>query len=167
MSTSGELGAFSAHDTVVRLLDEYGADYRLIAHEPEGRTEAASEIRGHDLVQAAKCIVILARPDKRTRRYILAVVPGNRRVDLGKLKKMMYLRSVGFAPREVAERLAGSVAGSIMPFALHPDLELIVDEELLRQDVLYFNAGRLDLSVTLSTKDYVRMTQPRTAQITE
>ncbi|MCA2211546.1 YbaK/EbsC family protein [Jidongwangia harbinensis] len=164
MSTTGEL---SAYDRIVRLLDEYGADYHLIEHEPEGQTEAASEIRGHDLVQAAKSIVILARPDKRTTRFILAVVPGNRRVDLRRLKKIMYLRSVGFAPREVAERLAGSVAGSIMPFAFHPELDLIVDEEMLRQDVLYFNAGRLDLSVGLSTKDYIRMAQPRTARIAE
>lgn len=167
MSTSRELSEFSAYDHIVRLLDESGADYRLIAHEPEGQTEAASEIRGHDLGQAAKSIVILARPDKRTSRFILAVVPGDRRVDLRRLKRIMSLRSAGFAPREVAERLAGSVAGSIMPFAFHPELHLIVDEELLRQDVLYFNAGRLDLSVEMSTKDYVRMAQPRTARIAE
>lgn len=150
-----------------QLADLHGAGYRMIAHAPEGRTEAASALRGHALAQGAKSLVVEARPTKRTCRYVLAVVPGDRRVDLGRIAELAGGRKAGFAARGTAERLAGSVSGSIIPFSFHPELELIVDEDLLRHDVLYFNAARLDLSMALPTDDYVRMARPRTARISE
>lgn len=165
--TQHQVGEFSAYDSIVRLLDEHDADYRLIEHEPEGRTEIASEIRGHDLAKAAKSIVVVTRARRKDSRFVLAVVPGDRRVSLGNLKRIAEARSAGFAPRDVAERLAGSASGSITPFSFHPELELIVDVGLLRQDTLYFNAGRLDISVALSTADYLRMARPRTGHIAE
>ncbi|MFF5900274.1 YbaK/EbsC family protein [Streptomyces argenteolus] len=139
----------------------------MIPHAPEGRTEAASALRGHALAQSAKSLVVEARPTKRTCRYVLAVVPGDRRVDLGRIAELAGGRRAGFATRGTAERLAGSVSGSIIPFSFHPELELIVDEDLLRNEVLYFNAARLDLSMALPTEDYVRMARPRTARISE
>ncbi|MBT2377964.1 prolyl-tRNA synthetase [Streptomyces sp. CB00316] len=148
-----------------QLADHHGAAYRLIPHAPEGRTREASVLRGHDLAQGAKCLVVAARPTKRTCRYVLAVVPGDRRVDLDRIAGLTGCRRAGFADRDTAERLAGSVSGSIIPFSFHPDLELIVDEDLLRHDTLYFNAARLDLSMALPTADYLRMVRPRTARI--
>lgn len=49
-----------------------------------------------------------------------------------------------FASREVAERLAGSVSGTILPFAWHPDLELIVDPELTTSDYLALAEPRVE-----------------------
>ncbi len=43
---------------------------------------------------------------------------------------------VSFASSDIAERLAGSVAGTILPFSFNPELALVVE--------LYFNAARLD-----------------------
>src|SRR6478609_3907871 len=68
--------------SLIAMLDDGGARYRLIDHQPEGRTEAVSMIRGHGLSQAAKCMVLRIRLSKKSRRYVLAVVPGDRRVDL-------------------------------------------------------------------------------------
>lgn len=167
MTTIEQTAEGSAYGQLCALLAAHSADYRLIEHEPEGCTELASELRGHDLAQAAKCLVVVARPDKRTRRHILAVVPGDRRLDLDKVRELTGARKIGFASRETAERLAGSVSGTIMPFSFHPDLELIVEEDLLHHDELFFNAAQLDLSMALSTGDYVRMTRPRTARISQ
>ncbi len=149
------------------LADQHVAAYRLIEHAPEGRTEVVSAMRGHALAQSAKCLVVAVRPTKRTCRYVLAVVPGDRRLDLQRVAECAGGRKAGFADRETAERLAGSVSGSIIPFSFHPDLELVVEEDLLRHDVLFFNAARLDLSMALATEDYLRMARPRTARITE
>jgi hypothetical protein len=59
-----------------------------------------------------------------------------------------------FADRDKAEQLAGSVTGTVLPFAYHPQLELIADPALLASPELYFNAGRLDMSVAVVTEDY-------------
>jgi len=74
---------------------------------------------------------------------------------------------VSFASADVAERLAGSAVGTILPFAFSSELELIVDPELRDTDELFFNAARLDRSVALHVGDYFAIAQPRIAAIAE
>jgi Ala-tRNA(Pro) deacylase len=74
---------------LINLLDSHGAHYRLIDHEPEGRTELVSPMRGNALSQAAKCIVLMVKIGKKVTKYVLAVVPGDARVDLNAVKALM------------------------------------------------------------------------------
>ncbi|MFE5039287.1 YbaK/EbsC family protein [Streptomyces sp. NPDC056683] len=147
------------------LFEAAAASYRMIPHPPEGRTDVVTRLRRHPLEQAAKSIVVRVATGKRSRRYVLAVVPGDRRVDLDALAQRYGGREASFAAREVAERLAGSISGSITPFAFSPELDLLVDEGLLVHDEIYFNAGRLDLSVALCVADYVALARPTVAPI--
>ncbi|MFP3986163.1 YbaK/EbsC family protein [Streptomyces sp. E11-3] len=155
------------YDKLIGLLGEHSATYRVIEHEPEGATEAVSALRGNTLAQAAKCIVVMVKVTKKSKRYVLAVVPGNRRVDLGAVKALFDGVYAGFATPEVAERLAGSVSGTILPFSFDPELELVVDPALLEHEELYFNAARLDRSLALRTADYESIAQPRRAPISQ
>ncbi len=156
-----------AYTQLITLLDQHGAHYRLIDHAPEGRTEIVSPMRGNQLSQAAKCIVLMVKLGKKVTRYILAVVPGDARVDLGAVKALLGGTYAAFASADIAERLAGSVAGTILPFSFSPELELIVDPSLLENDVLYFNAARLDRSMALRTSDYVALAKPRLERIAQ
>lgn len=72
---------------LVAELDAAGARYRLIDHAPEGRTELVSALRGHDVAQAAKCLVVMVKVGKKQTRHVLAVVPGNGRLDLAAVKR--------------------------------------------------------------------------------
>jgi Ala-tRNA(Pro) deacylase len=146
-------------------LDAIGARYRLLDHEPEGRTELVSALRGNELAQAAKCLVVLVKVGKKQSRYVLAVVPGDARLDLAAVKALHEGTYVGFADTARAEALAGSVSGTVLPVSYHPDLELVVDPSLLAHDEIFFNAARLDRSMALATEDYVRVAKPRVAPI--
>lgn len=57
-------------------------------HEPEGATEVVGALRGHPVAHAAKCLLLMAKVDKRTRRFVLAVGPGDRRVDLAAVRRV-------------------------------------------------------------------------------
>jgi Ala-tRNA(Pro) deacylase len=150
---------------LIGLLDEQGAQYRLIEHEPEGRTEVVSGMRGNALAAAAKCIILMVKQGKKVTRYVLAVVPGDARLDLNAVKALLGGTYAAFASPDIAETLAGSPAGTVLPFAFHPDLRLIVDPALLQHPELFFNAARLDRSLALRTEDYVRLAQPEVAAI--
>jgi Ala-tRNA(Pro) deacylase len=154
-----------AYTQLVALLDQHGAQYRLIDHAPEGRTEIVSPMRGNALSQAAKCIVLMVKLGKKVTRYVLGVVPGDARIDLNAVKALMQGTYAAFASADIAERLAGSVVGTILPFSCNPGLELIVDPSLLENDVLYFNAARLDRSLALKTSDYIALAKPRVERI--
>ena len=150
---------------LIKFLDENGAQYRLIDHEPEGRTEIVSPMRGNEVSQAAKCIVVMVKITKKDKKYILAVVPGNAKVDLNAIKNMFRGIYVSFGTPEIAEKMAGSVSGTILPFSFNPELELIVDPKLLENDEIFFNAARLDRSMALKTSDYMRLANPRKENI--
>ncbi|HEX6483552.1 MAG TPA: YbaK/EbsC family protein [Ktedonobacteraceae bacterium] len=158
----------SSEDTYTQLiafLEQSGVPYRLIDHAPEGRTEIVSPMRGNMLSQAAKCIVLMVKIGKKVTRHILAVIPGDAKVDLQAVKTMLQGTYVAFASSDIAERLAGSVAGTILPFSFNPELELVVDPSLLENDEIYFNAARLDRSMVLKTSDYVAVAKPRLRRI--
>jgi Ala-tRNA(Pro) deacylase len=149
------------YQRLVADLDAAGARYRVIDHEPEGRTEVVSTLRGHDLGAAAKCIVVLVKVGKKHTRFVLAVVPGDARLDLGAVKALLGGTYAAFADRVKAEELAGSVSGTVLPFAYSPRLELIADPTVLVHPELYFNAARLDRSIALHTDDWMRLARPR------
>ena len=156
---------WDAYDRLIADLDASGARYRLIEHAPEGRTELVSALRGHVLASAAKCLILLVKIGKKQTRYVLAVVPGDARLDMAAVKALLGASYVAFADTDKAEQLAGSITGTVLPFSYDERLELIADPALLEHGELYFNAGRLDRSVALASEDYVRLAQPRLARI--
>ncbi|MEV0178635.1 YbaK/EbsC family protein [Streptomyces sp. NPDC050625] len=150
---------------LISLLDASRVEYRLIDHAPEGATATVSALRGHPVEQAAKCIVLRVKVDRRTTRHVLAVVPGDRRVDLDAVRTLFEARYVGFSDAGTAERLARSVPGTVLPFSFDAELELVADPDVVAQPRLYFNAARLDRSLCLAGTDYARLAGPRVARI--
>jgi Ala-tRNA(Pro) deacylase len=135
-----------AYTPRITFLDEHGVQYRLIDHAPEGQTEIVSPRRGNARSQAAKCIVLMVKIGKIITKYVLGVVPGDTRVDLSAVKPLMQGTSVACASPDIAERLAGRVAGTVLPCAFNPELDLVVDPSLRENDGLYCNAARVDRS---------------------
>lgn len=160
----------AAYRSLIELLDSGGVPYRLIDHPPEGRTDLASALRGHELSAAAKCMVVALRfpgrdaPEPET-RHVVAVVPGDSRVNLKAVRRLYGAADARLAQAEVAEDLSGCVVGSIMPFSFDARLDVVADPRLLDSEHVYFNAARLDRSVELRADDYANAAAPRFAPI--
>jgi Ala-tRNA(Pro) deacylase len=155
----------STYEELIALLDREGASYRLLDHPAEGRTELVSAMRGHATRDAAKCMIVMLKIGKKITKFILAVIPGDTRVDLEAIRRHRGGTFVRFAEPGVAETLSNCVAGTILPFAFNERLELVVDPDLTVSSTIYFNAGRLDRSVALVTADYLRIAKPRIERI--
>jgi Ala-tRNA(Pro) deacylase len=152
-------------DRLVALLTDAKAKFRVIEHEAEGRSEAISVIRGNRPEQAAKAMVLDVRGGGGGRRSVLAILPGNAKLDFNAVAHVFEARKAGFASPDSAQALTGCVMGSVPPFSLNPVLSIVVDEELLKNDTLFFNAGRLDRSMELDTRDWIAVAQPKVARI--
>jgi Ala-tRNA(Pro) deacylase len=166
-ATGDGVDQLATYRRLLALLDEGGAKYREIEHAREGRTELVSALRGNSLEQAAKCVIVLVKLTKKTKKYVLAVVPGDTRVDLVGLKSLYGGVYAGFADNDIAERLAGSVSGTILPFAFDGELDLVADPSLLEHEEIFFNAARLDRSLALASSDYRRLANPRVEKIAQ
>ena len=152
-------------DRLVALLTEAGAKFRVIEHEAEGRSEAISVIRGNRPDQAAKAMVLDVRGGGGGKRHVLAILPGSRKLDFDAVAALFDARKCGFANPATAQELTGCVMGSVPPFALDPALTIVVEQDLLANETLFFNAGRLDRSMELDTKDWLAVAKPRIARI--
>ena len=143
-------------EKLVALLEAQGARFRVIEHPAEGRSDLVARIRGTKPGQGAKAM--LCRSEGA---YVLAVLPGDRRVDFRKIAQVAGKRKATLATPEEAMKVTGCAIGAIPPFSFSPEVALVVDPALIEShDEVAFNAGRLDRSMVLDSKDYVRIARP-------
>ena len=147
------------------LLQESGARYRVIRHPAEGSSERVAQVRGTQVSQGAKAM--LCRVKELPGQLVLAILPGDRKVDFRKVAQAVGGKKASFASPEEATARTGCAIGAIPPFSFSSDIRLVVDPQLLsRHEEIAFNAGRLDTSIVLDAADYARIAAPLLADIT-
>jgi Ala-tRNA(Pro) deacylase len=157
--------ALPPFEKIVSFLTQHAASFRIIEHEPEGQSDKIAKIRGNEPQQGAKAILTISTRSNSS-PYTLVVVPANEGLDFGKLKKLIGVKNTTMAPIEDMERLTNCVRGSVPPFSFWPEISLLVDEGLIRRNTeIVFNAGRLDRSIFLNVRDYVRICKPRLVNV--
>jgi Ala-tRNA(Pro) deacylase len=154
----------STYHRLITMLEDSGVKYDLLEHAAEGRTIAASAVRGHPASQAAKCMVV----EIRIERYALCVVPGDSRVNLDAVRDIYGGVRARLAPQQIAESLTACESGTIIPFSFRPaELEVIADPGILEQRQMFFNAARLDRSLAMSVDDFMQVSRPQLAVIAD
>ncbi|MCI0553258.1 MAG: YbaK/prolyl-tRNA synthetase associated domain-containing protein [Anaerolineae bacterium] len=153
------------HEQLCALLDKEGATYRVIEHEPEGRTEMIARIRGNRIEQSIKSMVLHVRLNRKENIYCLANVPGDCRIDFDGIKNHFNADSVAFAFRDKAQELTGCVIGAIPPFSFSEGLQVLADPLIQENEEVVFNAGRLDRSIFMRLDDYIRIAKPQLVKI--
>lgn len=145
-------------EKITALLDQQQASYRVVEHEAIGQTEQISQIRGNLLGQAAKAMVLeVSMPDGAPSRQLLAIVPGDCRINFKSAARAIGGKKSSFAATELAQALTGCVMGAVPPFSFDDRLALRVDTRLQQVGTLWFNAGELDKSIALAADDYFRI----------
>lgn len=150
----------ATHQQLITLLTEQRAQFRVVEHEPVGKCEAVSEIRGTDLGQGAKALVCKVKGNG-VKKHVLAILAADQQADLSQLAGHFGGIKASLASPAEVDELTACVFGAIPPFSFHPDLTLVADPLLFeRFDEIAFNAGLLEKSVIMKTDDYLRIAQP-------
>ncbi|XXN63331.1 YbaK/EbsC family protein [Enterobacter ludwigii] len=148
----------NTYEKVTALLDQHQARYRVVEHEAIGQTDLISEIRGNDLNQAAKAMVLeVTMPEGADARYLLAIVPGDCKINFKSAARAIGGKKSSFAAPEKAQALTQCVMGAVPPFSFDDRLALRVDTRLRDVGTLWFNAGALECSVALQVDDFFKI----------
>lgn len=153
------------HEKLIAFLEKNHCTYRLCTHEAEGRSEQIAKIRGNEPEQAMKAIVIMAKISKKEKHYYLAIIPGDKMLDLEALKTYTGAPKVIFAPKENAKEITQCEIGAIPPFSFNGELPLIVDPLVKQNEEIVFNAGELTKSIFMKLDDYIRIVNPTFVEI--
>ena len=150
----------NTHRQLLALLEQHQARYRVVEHQAVGKCEAASEIRGISLGQGAKALVCKVKGNG-VNQHVLAILAADQQADLSRLAQHIGGSKASLASPAEVDTLTACVFGAIPPFSFHPDLRLIADPLLFdRYPEIAFNAGQLDKSIILNTRDYLRIARP-------
>ena len=90
-------------------------------------------------------------------RWVVALVPGDRRADPAKIAAAAGVTKARIASSEQVERATGFVAGAVAPFPLPAVDRVFVDHALLAHKSVWVGAGSPSHMAVLSSSDLVRL----------
>jgi Cys-tRNA(Pro)/Cys-tRNA(Cys) deacylase len=139
----------------VRILDSLKIAYQLLPYEidPEDlAAESTAEKVGLPPEQVFKTLVTCG---DRT-GVCLAVIPGNRHLDLKALAKLSGNRSVEPVALKEVQPLTGYIRGGVTALACKRSYPVYVDETIHQFEQITVSAGMRGLMVQLASMDYIR-----------
>ncbi len=143
-------------EQLTQYLSDGSVSFRTVHHEPTTTSEASAKARGEDLSVGGKAIVM-----KVDAEFKLFVLSAALKIDSQKIRNHFNAKKTRFATAEELQQFTGLAPGSIPPFGKPIlNLDLYVDASIVRNEVIAFNAGSLTDSIIMSTKDYLKITQP-------
>jgi Ala-tRNA(Pro) deacylase len=143
------------HTRLLRFLEEQAVSYRLVEHQAAGLSAEVSRVRGTNLHQDAKALVLEVSGGPAP--YVLAVAPADYKVHTKRLRKLERWRDAKLAERETVRWLTGCDIGEVPPFGSLLGMPTYVDERLFDNDEVAFNAGEFTTSIIMPAADYRRI----------
>ena len=138
------------------LLETNNISFKEVDHDPAATCEASAKARGEDIKIGGKTILFKDKTDFR-----LFVISAVKQVDSNRVRKILKSQRLRFATNEELKCLCGVEKGALPPFGrdFYP-YDLFVDESVLRNEKIAFNAGALTKSFVLKTEDYLKLIKP-------
>lgn len=106
---------------------------------------------GLEAHQIIKVIVFFAAG-----KPLAALIPGDRKVDYNKLKKVAGSSSLRLASPDEVRELTGYLLGYTPPVAWLGDLPAYIDIQALKEDVVYAGSGEAHTILKIRSYDLVR-----------
>ena len=145
----------AVYEQIVTLLERNNVAYELHEHEPV-RTVAEVEAKIPFLLDKMLKTVAFRVKDGR---YILAGLRGHDRIDYRRLAAYCGVnrRAVASMSPEAVEVELGFEVGGVGPFALQPEVIVLLDEQLAEMGTVYCGSGRNTATLAIEFADLLRV----------
>jgi Cys-tRNA(Pro)/Cys-tRNA(Cys) deacylase len=150
---------------VTRLLDQRNIPY-TVEELPARKLSAVevAQILGVSPNEVYKTIVVKR---KAKGKPILAVIPGDKSVNLKLVAQAIGEKKVELATEREAELLTKHEAGGISPLALiNERFQVILDRDVLLLEYLYISGGQRGINIRLPVTDLIEITNASLSSIT-
>jgi Ala-tRNA(Pro) deacylase len=141
---------------ITEKLNNMGIEYEHIEHAPVITSMDAAKIRDSDISTGAKALVFLA--DKES---IIVVVPGNKKLDLQKFKKLYKIRDMSMANEAQLIEITGLTRGAVPPMGSIFGVKTFFSLDFNDKEKIAFNAGSHTNSIYMKAKDLLELENPQ------
>lgn len=148
-------------ERVAAFLRETGAEARIEElPAPTPTAQAAADAVGCTLGQVVKSIVLVCDGSP-----VVALVPGDRKVDTGKIARIVEARRAMVAGSDEVVAATGFHPGAVSPFPLERVPVVLVERTVLRHRTVWAGAGSESHLVSLAPHELVRLTRGRVEDV--
>ncbi|MEM4966110.1 MAG: YbaK/EbsC family protein [Sulfolobales archaeon] len=148
----------------IRCISSLGIWYKHIVLDKSTRTaREAAEALGISISRIIKTILLV---DDRGRFYI-AIVPGDKRVDLEKIRILTKSRIIRLANNEEILRITGFEAGALPPICIDGITRFFIDSEVLKNETVLGGGGTVNSLIEIKPYDIVRASNAIVDNISE
>lgn len=151
-------------EAIKNFLDSNLVKYKLFEHKKVKTSEEAALVRNVPLSQGMKSLILFTKE----KGFVLCLVPGNRKIKLGFLKKILNAKDVRLAYHDDVLRITGCEIGSVHPFGnLYKEkLEVYMDKTVLNNKLIDFSVGTFVNSVEMELKDFLKLVKVKVENFT-
>jgi Cys-tRNA(Pro)/Cys-tRNA(Cys) deacylase len=126
--------------------------FEVIKYEHEEKGAAfAARATGFPLDRTVKTLVV----DLGGRNYCLALLPGDRQLDLKQLAQAFAVKRAAMADTATAARLTGYLVGGISPFGTKQALPAVMEKRIREYAQVLINAGQRGVMLKMAPEDIV------------
>lgn len=150
------------------LLDEKQAWYETFEHEPVRTSEEAAKVRtGYTIEQGAKALLIeVLYKGTKDKEALMCVIPGSARLHNSKLKQLLNIKEYRFVSEDRVRKItAGVEPGGVPPFGNIFGVKVFVDQHVVANEKIIFNAGDKRFSIAILSRDYLDLVKPQVVDI--
>jgi Cys-tRNA(Pro) deacylase len=137
--------------------------HRFISKPETVHTSDASKVSGVDLNQLTKNLIGTTSEGK----FVLLIVPGNRRVDLKKTSRILGTKNVSLIPFAEAESISGYPPGGTPSIGHKTRLSVVIDQSLMKYETIFCGGGTRDKILELKTQDVISLNDATVGNLTE
>ena len=149
-------------EKILSALKAHGIEYEVFEHDSVYTCPQMANFLKTDEAHIAKSMIV----KKSDGTYLLAVLPGNKKIDFHRLGLVTKAAPVILAPKKEVEEIAQCSVGCVYPLGSIINLETLFDSAILHQEYVYFNPGSHTKSVKISTQALTKLANPTVAEFT-
>ncbi len=154
----------SGVEEVKKFIEEHDLNVKILQFDEPVRTvEEAAERSGVGPSEIVKTMILIADD-----RPIAAIVQGDRRIDLRKLRRVLKADYVRFAKPGEVLKLLGIEVGAISPLLNSMKrIRCVMDERILTKERVLAGGGSENTLISVRPKDLAEILKPMIADISK
>ncbi len=140
---------------IKKILDTRAMTYTFEEHEAVRTSEEAAALRGTDLSNGAKALILVG---KKSKTHVMVVIPGDKKIAMDKVTEKIGEKVEFEKPDTILEKY-GIKVGGVPPFGNILGMKVLMDESIATKPEVSFNAGMQTCSITMNGSDIAEATE--------
>lgn len=143
-------GNMQPYSKIIELLNSHNVKYQEITHGLMYTSAEEEAVTGLPSSHGAKSLLL-----KTQQSYVLAVLPGDKKLDFKKIKKNLNTKRLRLAIESEIMTVMQCKIGACHPFGKLAEIKTVIDPLFEKNEVISFNPGEQDRSIIMQYKDFI------------